>query len=89
MGEKQDSKTVMNLGPPTIIHFDVKTLWIYIYNYIAKHWGDQRTMDFTNGKDLMLWISVFQWYKSLKYMAYTKVNQNNPRTSLPNRVWLY
>lgn len=53
MGEKQDSKTVMNLGPPTIIHFDVKTLWIYIYNYIAKHWGDQRTMDFTNGKDLM------------------------------------
>lgn len=53
MGEKQDSKTVMNLGPPTIIHFDVKTLWIYIYNYIAKHWGDQRTMDFTNGRDLM------------------------------------
>lgn len=53
MGEKQDSKTVMNLGPPTIIHFDVKTLWIYIYNYIEKHWGDQRTMDFTNGKDLM------------------------------------
>lgn len=50
---KQDSKTVMNLGPPTIIHFDVKTLWIYIYNYIAKHWGDQRTMDFTNGRDLM------------------------------------
>lgn len=53
MGEKQDSKTVMNLGPPTIIHFDVKTLWIYICNYIAKHWGDQRTMDFTNGRDLM------------------------------------
>lgn len=53
MGEKQDSKTVMNLGPPTIIHFDVKTLWIYIYNYIEKHWGDQRTMDFTNGRDLM------------------------------------
>lgn len=53
MGEKQDSKTVMNLGPPTIIHFDVKTLWIYTYNYIAKHWGDQRTMDFTNGRDLM------------------------------------
>lgn len=31
MGEKQDSKTVMNLGPPTIIHFDVK---LYEYTYI-------------------------------------------------------